>query len=564
MSQSKAQLTNPLGTVDLSGLNATGVVTATSFKGDGTALTGIALTGNINTTGIITAGKFYGSGANLTGVGLGTQSSINTTGIITAGKFYGDGSGLTNIGGAFTVLTYQPSIGSTNVGLTTNIILTFNKSIKRGSGTITLRTGSASGTIVESYDASISGNLNINGGVLTINPSNDLVGLTTYFMVIPAGTIKDVYGADNNTLIDTYSFITGSSNAELYTIGSNEYGQIGDNVAHTIHRSSPRQIPGTQWSYCSEESFGTLFGLKNDGTLWLWGYNPSGQLGLNDLANRSSPAQVPGTQWSSDAALGNYSVLVRKTDGTLWAWGSNAYGHLGQNNLVNRSSPIQVPGTNWSKLSGGYVSGATYGLKTDGTLWVWGKNNSGQLGLNLPAGDDRSSPTQLPGTQWSDINGGRLQVLALKTDGTLWSWGLNSNGFLGVNDRVTRSSPIQVPGTQWATISASNYISGATKTDGTLWTWGQNNVGQLGHNSTTYYSSPVQIPGTQWASFSATYWGGRARKTDNTLWSWGYNNYGQLGGDFATAARSSPIQIPGTQWSFVGESNYTSCALKQV
>jgi hypothetical protein len=126
MSQSKAQLTNPLGTVNITdGVNVTGVITATTFIGDGTALTGIALTGNINTSGIITASEFYGYGGDLDNVGLGTEDSINTTGIITAAAFYGDGSGLTGIGGDLTPLTFTPSNGSIDVGLTTNISILF-------------------------------------------------------------------------------------------------------------------------------------------------------------------------------------------------------------------------------------------------------------------------------------------------------------------------------------------------------------------------------------------------------------------------------------------------------
>ena len=459
MSQSKAQLTNPLGTVNITdGVNVTGVITATTLIGDGTALTGIALTGNINTSGIITASEFYGYGGDLDNVGLGTEDSINTTGIITASAFYGDGSGLTGIGGDLTPLTFTPSNGSTDVGLTTNISILFNKPIQAGVGTITLRTDSATGTIVESYDISSSDRLTISAGTLTIDPTDSLSGLTTYFTVIPAGVLQDTYGVDSNTSIDTYSFTTVQLNYEL----------------------------------------------------WAWGtYNNYGQLGQNDLTRYSSPAQIPGTRWTS--VSNNYlQTSAIKSDRTLWAWGYNIRGTLGQNDTVTRSSPVQIPGTQWEDIRGGYLT--SIAKKTDGTLWAWGYGQLGQLGLNDTATTESySSPVQIPGTQWGtvfSVGYSGYTSLVSKTDGTLWYWGWNNYGQLGQNNRTNYSSPIQVPGTQWNVSSKFTICNGgyqflALKTDGTLWTAGLNNQGQLGQNNFTGYSSPVQVPGTQWSEISS-------------------------------------------------------------
>jgi len=548
MSQSKAQLTNPFGTVNITdGVNVSGVITATTLVGDGTALTGIALTGNINTSGIITASEFYGYGGSLSNVGLGTEDSINTTGIITAGQFYGDGSLLTNIGGAFAPLTFNPTNGQTNVGLTTNIVITFNKPIQAGVGTITLRTDSATGTIVESYDISSSDRLTISAGTLTIDPTDSLSGLTTYFTVIPAGVLQDTYGVDSNTAIDTYSFTTVQLNYELYTQGSNGRGELLTN--DIIARSSPIQIPGTQWSDVAT-GFQFTLAVKNDGTLWGAGKNIYGTIGLNDKIQYSSPVQVPGTQWSEVFSFGNgqEAVLSRKTDGTLWAWGTNDYGNLGQNNKTRYSSPTQIPGTQWNYISPG--GGCAMGTKTDGTLWAWGFGGNGELAQNNLT--PQSSPVQIPGTQWNKISNGVNYTLASKTDGTLWAWGYNYVGLLGLNDYSTaRSSPTQIPGTQWnELINNFRLIGMATKTDGTLWAWGKGNVGSLGQNNLTYYSSPVQIPGTQWGIISSSTYGVGilGTKTDGTLWAWGGADIGHLGLN-DTAPRSSPTQIPGTQWN---------------
>ena len=150
-------------------------------------------------------------------------------------------------------------------------------------------------------------------------------------------------------------------------------------------------------------------------------------------------------------------------------------------------------------------------LKTDGRLWTWGQNRKGALGINVsgadwgdPGGTRRSSPTQVPGTTWSKIiasqNGGR----AVKTDGTLWSWGDNIYGELGLNQGgdpgTLQSSPAQIPGTTWDSVGIGARYSGfATRTDGTMWAWGENTYGVQGRNiqgSPTRSSSPAQVPGS--------------------------------------------------------------------
>jgi alpha-tubulin suppressor-like RCC1 family protein len=199
--------------------------------------------------------------------------------------------------------------------------------------------------------------------------------------------------------------------------------------------------------------------------------------------------------------------MALKTDGTLWMWGKGENGQLGQGNTDNHSSPVQVGAlTTWSGIAaGGWWTAA---LKTDGTIWAWGEGASGQLGQGNTT--DYSSPVQVGAlTTWSKIAAGNGYeegtVLAIKTDGTLWAWGEGSAGQLGDGTTVDKSSPVQVGAlTTWAQCSPGYKQSQALKTDGTLWAWGSGANGTLGQGNTTNYSSPVQVGSlTTWSKLAA-------------------------------------------------------------
>ena len=307
----------------------------------------------------------------------------------------------------------------------------------------------------------------------------------------------------------------------------------------------------------AEQAQGTAAGtwpLLFDYELYTWGNGYFGKLGHGDTVFRSSPTQVTGgNNWDKIAAKGFFSIAI-KTDGTLWTWGRNAYGQLGQNNTTYAfSSPVQVGAlTTWSQIGAG--SNHTAAIKTDGTLWTWGNDGSGRLGLNQPD-TDRSSPVQVGAlTSWLQVSAGINFTAAVKTDGTLWTWGAGSNGKLGHNNVINRSSPVQVGSlTTWAKVTAGNNASFAIKTDGTIWAWGSNTNGQLGtnENQSLLRSSPVQIGSfTDWSAvFNGESSNVIATKTDGTLWVWGVNTAGVLGLDDIDINRSSPVQLGAdTNW----------------
>jgi alpha-tubulin suppressor-like RCC1 family protein len=375
--------------------------------------------------------------------------------------------------------------------------------------------------------------------------------------------------ADNTTVDfeDYYVRADYFRSGNLWLWGANFYG-FGDNT--TAAKSSPVQTiaRGSNWKQVACGQFYTA-AIKTDGTLWTSGDNTQGGLGDNTLVNKISPVQTVagGTNWKQVSGGQQHTAAI-KTDGTLWTWGLNGNGQLGDNTITKKSSPVQTVafGTNWKSVACGLYH--TVALKTDGTLWVWGINYKGVLGENSET--SRSSPIQTIafGTNWKNIACGAYYSIAIKEDGTLWTWGHNSFGQLGDNTTASKSSPVQTiaGGINWKIAANGGRHAAVIKTDGTLWTWGWNGYGQLGDNTRTGRSSPVQTItfGTNWKQVSNGYMHTSATKTDGTLWTWGRNNSGQLG-DNTIINRSSPVQTVagGTNWNQVsGGGGYTTAAIQ--
>jgi alpha-tubulin suppressor-like RCC1 family protein len=530
-------------TLGVTNLNTTnlnvlgGVCTATTFDGSlpaaGTPTLGLGVTINA-------------SGVNISGVA--------TAGIVSATTLYGNGANITGIALSIAPLNYNPSINDMKVTEATGIGFTFNQGVKAGSGNVTLSLVSVGSTLVENFSvgSSVTYGDSDYGTTVTISPTSSLDQNTVYALSYPSGAFTNL-GGDLDYVGTAYTFKTILQNYTMWSWGRASGGQLGLNGSVNAHKSSPTQIPGTNWS--------DIGGVKSDGTLWAWGWGGKGNLGQNSGTNYSSPVQVGSdTTWKFHFNRHNTTHAI-KTNGTLWSWGYNNTGRLGLNNTTNYSSPVQIPGTTWPTSNDnkfahnqGGISAAA--IKTDGTLWTWGSYNEGSLGQNSNV--HYSSPVQIygGGTTWKCIADGMSNgFAATKTDGTLWVWGKAGDGALGLNEpgNSHRSSPTQVPGTTWDIVTSSSDSSlFATKTDGTLWSWGANgnNYGTLGLGDNTNRSSPTQIgSGTDWSKpVTNCKQTGAALKTDGTLWAWGSGAYGSIGNNSVDSGPNSPFQIPGTNW----------------
>ena len=295
----------------------------------------------------------------------------------------------------------------------------------------------------------------------------------------------------------------------LWTWGYGFYANLGINIAGaTAKRCTPVTVfgSGTNWKQVSCD-LTHVAAIKTDGTLWTWGANNQGQLGINDTSMRCTPIVISSgsNNWKQVSCGDSQYTAAVKTDGTLWTWGSNNSGVLGINDRNMRCSPVQVFGsaTNWKQVSSGGFHVAA--IKTDGTLWIWGSAIHGQLGINVAGATDmRCTPvtTSVGGTNWKQVDAGYSHTAAIKTDGTLWTWGRNDFGQLGINDTNMRCTPVTVFGsaTNWKQVACGREHTTAIKADGSLWTWGYNNNGQLGINNTTNILTPVTtfLGGKNW------------------------------------------------------------------
>lgn len=295
--------------------------------------------------------------------------------------------------------------------------------------------------------------------------------------------------------------------------------------------------------------------IRDDGTLWGAGRNSSGQIGDGTTTNRGPLTQVgAGTYWAKLGTSYRNTIHAIRTDGTLWGWGNNNNAPIG-NGTTSGSycSPVQIGSdTDWESCSTGSYNGLA--IKTGGTLWTWGLNNTGACGLGNTT-SPISEPTQVGAlATWKWCKGNSNWCEGIADNGTLWTWGSAWGGAGGRGNTTDVSSPVQVGSlTDW-NVPGSGGVSGPKniKTDGTLWVAGYNGSYQLGTGNNTSYSSPVQIGSlTDWAWQSGDNHCA-ALKTSGTAWSWGTNNNGCLGlGD--DTARSSPTQVGSdTDWFKVG------------
>ncbi|WP_395052106.1 T9SS type A sorting domain-containing protein [Flavobacterium sp.] len=316
--------------------------------------------------------------------------------------------------------------------------------------------------------------------------------------------------------------IVRKTDGTLWAIGNNQFGVLGNNVpASTTYNSYTQIGTDNDWS----DSFSVsdhVLAIKNNGTLWSWGQNTSKQCGLDNDINIFTPTQVGiDTNWVAVSTGGVYSLAL-KSNGTLWAWGNNINQTLGINDdtVFFQGTPIQVgTATDWAKIYAGKT--VSFGIKTNNTLWSWGNTQltlrQQNFGYPLQATTD---------TDWEKISNNAAHITALKTNHSLWYWGQNYHGLAanGVAGNFVALNPIQITtSTDWLDVETNGFNTIALKNNGTLWSWGTNGYGNFGNNNTTNSYVPIQVgTDTNWLKiFEQSEYVRSAIKQNNSLYSWG-------------------------------------------
>ena len=353
------------------------------------------------------------------------------------------------------------------------------------------------------------------------------------------------------------------SNGTVLARGWNDYGQLGNGTITTgTPVETPVQVSGLSDVVAVAVGETHSIALKSDGTVWTWGRNNYGQLGVAG-GDQSTPVQVLGAGGVGfltgvvAIAAGQRHSLALKNDGTVWAWGSNGYGQLGVSG-GNSVTPVQV--TAPSGMSGMVAIAAgnwhSVALSSDGTVWAWGYNYDGQLGMGGVGGGGYPNSTSTPQHVMSGSFSGvkkiaslQYHTLAVKSDGTVWAWGRNDYGQLGNGGTSASGTPVQAAGLSGMVDVAAGYIhSVALKSDGTVWTWGYNGYGQMGYATRDGdpHSTAAQVPGLSGVvAISAGVFSSLALQSQAIGAAWGDNYYGQVGDGSTGTLVGTPTQVSG-------------------
>ena len=343
-------------------------------------------------------------------------------------------------------------------------------------------------------------------------------------------------------------FFTGN----LWSWGRGVEGQVGNNkTGNFANQSGPYETYYSQLGWKSGSVYGNSYPQNNnnldrmnaitiDGKLYGWG--TGALLGNGSPDTKSVPTRIGYSNDWKQISCGKNVTAAIKTNGTLWTWG-NSYEVLGTNTATVSSTPVTTfaGGTDWKQASCGTNSVAA--IKTDGTLWVWG---TGNLGINRSENSITPVTTFAGGNNWKQVSNGHGYSVAIKTDGTLWAWGSNTWSNLGINHTTDSYTSVTTfaGGTNWKQVSCGQNCSAAIKTDGTLWTWGINFRGQLGTNDSVDRYTPVTTfgGGNDWKIVEMIGSSCFGIRTNGSLWVWGYDAYGQLGVS-GTDDKLTPVQV---------------------
>jgi len=355
------------------------------------------------------------------------------------------------------------------------------------------------------------------------------------------------------------------TDGSLWCWGWNWYGQLGVGAADPDAHPLAERVPGeADWSAVSVGSAHTC-GIREPGTLSCWGSNRRGQLGTADTENRDRPNAVgDGSDWVAVSAGSSHTCGIR-APGALWCWGQNRTGQLGTGDWVSSEEPMRVgEEDDWLSVSVG--NGHTCGTRADGTLWCWGGNRYGQLGTGV---QERIAPARVgTDSDWLGASCGRDYTCAIRAPGTLSCWGRDDFGQLGEVKEDAGGGLASLAGqSDWVAVGTGQYHTCGARADDSLWCWGSNGFGQLGNGTQGGSNTPAAVDGDErddWSAIAVGVFHTCSIASDESLWCWGSNSSGVLGIG-VTAERAVPERIGDGTWAFAatrGDAVGRSCGIQ--
>jgi RHS repeat-associated protein len=356
----------------------------------------------------------------------------------------------------------------------------------------------------------------------------------------------------------SYTTYSLDSNGSLWGWGNNYFGEIGN--GSTANVSVPLNASGFNSLQAVSAGSTHVLALRQDGTVWAWGRDNYGQLGdgltgFDNIQTTPEPVQGLTNVVAVDAGAGDSSFAI-KSDGTVWAWGRNDHGQLGDGTTTTRAVPTQITALNgFTAVSASYTF--TLGLK-NGNVYAWGHQDSyGELGSGVPLYTDQLTPALVPNISGATAVSASVgyHSVALKSDGSVWSWGYNAFGQLGNGSSNDSSTPVMASGlTGVAQISAGGYFTLALTSGGAVYGWGENLDGELGDTGAAGYQlTPYRLATISGVSvLSAGANDSVAVTSGGGVYDWGINNYGEVGNGtttiqrtpYQTSVRQSPPAAP--------------------
>ncbi|BDR53364.1 hypothetical protein KIM372_12710 [Bombiscardovia nodaiensis] len=356
-----------------------------------------------------------------------------------------------------------------------------------------------------------------------------------------------------------YHSLAIGSDGYIYAWGRNDSGQLGDGT--TTDRNVPIQVQTPSGKKFTKVVAGanSSYAFCEDGTVYAWGWNTSGQLGIGNMSNQLTPIALPvptGASAYKQIIPGGRHTLAVTADGTAWAWGSNAYGQLGDGTTIQRSTPVrvQLPNgvTHLDKIAVG--ESHTLAIGDNDQTYAWGSNQFGQLGtpsVTLGSQTNTPTPVQIPNgsLNFKQVYASADWSLAIDNRGKIFTWGFNGDNELGNGNTTNQSTPVApaLPNTTtFDSVSLSGNSVLALGSDHQLYAWGYNAFGQLGNKMHTNQATPIVVTlpgGLTLTNVIASKTHSIGIDTEGKIWAWGDNQYGQLG-DGKGGASDSHSDIP--------------------